>query len=40
VFALPRARVPVVKFVFPATSTRVDVTVNNMLPLVNTQLLR
>ncbi|KAJ9511267.1 hypothetical protein QJQ45_017142 [Haematococcus lacustris] len=40
VLALPKARVPVIKFVVPATGTRVDLTVNNMLPLVNTHLLR
>ena len=35
-----QARVPVVKFVYPPLRTRVDVTVNNMLALVNTRLLR
>eukprot|EP00887_Chlorella_sp_A99_P002114 scaffold21.g2114.t1 len=39
VLALPKARVPVVKFVVPATSTKVDVTVNNLLACVNTKLL-
>ena len=39
--ALPRARVPVVKCVAPASlgGTKVDVTVNNMLALLNTRLL-
>lgn len=38
--ALPKARVPVIKFTYAPTATRVDVTVNNMLATVNTQLLR
>lgn len=39
VLTLPKARVPVVKFVVPRTGTKVDVTVNNMLACVNTKLL-
>lgn len=40
VLALPKARVPVVKFVFPPTKTKVDVTVNNTLACINTKMLR
>jgi len=40
ILTLPKARVPVVKFVYPGSNTRVDVTVNNMLALINTHLLR
>jgi len=36
---LPKARVPVVKFVVPSTGTKVDVTVNNTLACINTKLL-
>lgn len=39
VVALPKARVPVCKFTYPATRTRIDVTINNMLACVNTRLL-
>lgn len=39
VLPLPKARVPVVKFVVPKTGTKVDVTVNNMLACANTKLL-
>jgi DNA polymerase sigma len=39
VLSLPRARVPVVKFVVPSTSTKVDVTVNNTLACINTKML-
>lgn len=39
VLTLPKARVPVVKFVVPRTGTKVDVTVNNTLACVNTKLL-
>jgi DNA polymerase sigma len=39
ILALPRARVPVVKFTVPATGTKVDVTVNNRLAVANTKLL-
>lgn len=39
VLALPKARVPVVKFVVPDGGTKVDVTVNNMLACINTKLL-
>ena len=39
ILALPKARVPVVKFTVPATGTKVDVTVNNTLAVVNTKLL-
>lgn len=37
---LAGARVPVVKFAIPGTATKVDVTINNSLPLVNTRLIR
>lgn len=37
---LPRARVPVVKFTYPPTDTHVDITVNNMLAVINTAMLR
>lgn len=37
--ALPRARVPVVKCTVPHTGTKVDVTVNNTLAVINTKLL-
>lgn len=40
IFALPKARVPVCKFTIAETNTRVDITVNNMLAIVNTKLLR
>ncbi|KAK9806970.1 hypothetical protein WJX72_009015 [[Myrmecia] bisecta] len=40
VLPLPKARVPVVKFVVGETGTKVDVTVNNILAIVNTKLLR
>jgi DNA polymerase sigma len=30
----------VVKFVYPATRTRVDITINNFLAIINTHLLR
>ncbi len=39
VLPLPKARVPVVKFVVPDTGTKVDVTVNNILACINTKLL-
>ena len=38
--ALAGARVPVVKFTMPEGSTKVDVTINNQLPLINTQLIQ
>ena len=37
--ALPKARVPVVKCTVPTTGTKVDVTVNNTLAVINTKLL-
>ncbi|WIA17294.1 hypothetical protein OEZ85_014161 [Tetradesmus obliquus] len=40
VFAIPRARMPVVKFEHPETGYQVDITVNNRLAVVNTKLLR
>ncbi|KAK9809730.1 hypothetical protein WJX73_000583 [Symbiochloris irregularis] len=40
VLLLPKARVPVVKLVAPTTNTRIDLTVNNLLAIVNTKLLR
>jgi TUTase nucleotidyltransferase domain len=40
VAALDKARIPVLKFVMPGGRTKVDVTVNNVLPLHNTRLLR
>lgn len=39
VLPLPKARVPVVKFVAPQTGTKCDVTVNNVLACINTKLL-
>jgi hypothetical protein len=39
VTALDKARIPVLKFVLPSTRTKVDITVNNVLPLHNTALL-
>ena len=39
VLALPKARMPVVKFLEPHTGVKVDITVNNLLALVNTKLL-
>lgn len=39
ILSLPKARVPVVKFVVPSTGTKVDVTVNNTLACINTKLL-
>ncbi|KAA6429974.1 MAG: Nucleotidyltransferase family [Trebouxia sp. A1-2] len=40
VLPLPKARVPVVKFVVGDTNTKVDITVNNILAIVNTKLLK
>eukprot|EP00891_Asterochloris_glomerata_P002806 jgi/Astpho2/2806/Aster-x0132 len=40
ILALPKARVPVIKFVVGATGTKVDVTVNNILAIENTKLLK
>lgn len=37
---LAGARVPVVKFVMPDATTKVDVTINNHLPLLNTMLIK
>lgn len=39
VLVLGRARVPVVKFVFPETETKVDITINNLLACYNTRLI-
>lgn len=39
VLVLGRARVPVVKFVFPDTETKVDITINNLLACYNTRLI-
>lgn len=39
VLVLGRARVPVVKFMFPATGTKVDITINNLLACYNTRLI-
>ena len=43
ILALPKARVPVVKFTLPGgegrVGAKVDVTVNNMLACINTKLL-
>ncbi|KXZ54605.1 hypothetical protein GPECTOR_4g670 [Gonium pectorale] len=38
VTALPKARTPIVKLTVPATQTRVDITINNLLALSNTRL--
>lgn len=40
VFAIPRARIPVIKLVWKATGTKVDITLNNDLAVANTALLR
>lgn len=40
VFAIPRARIPVIKFVWKPTGTKVDITLNNDLAVANTALLR
>lgn len=39
VLVLGRARVPVIKFVFPETGTKVDITINNLLACYNTRLI-
>ena len=39
VLALPKARVPVVKCLYPSTGTKIDVTVNNLLACVNTRMI-
>jgi hypothetical protein len=38
--ALDKARIPVLKFKLPQSSTKVDITINNELPLHNTRLLK
>ncbi|WZN64890.1 UTP:RNA uridylyltransferase [Chloropicon roscoffensis] len=40
VFAIPKARVPIVKFIEPETSIECDICVNNLLAVENTSLLR
>jgi DNA polymerase sigma len=40
VFAIPRARIPVIKLTWRPTGTKVDVTLNNDLAVANTALLR
>jgi DNA polymerase sigma len=40
VLALDKARIPVLKFTVPSSGTKVDITINNELPLHNTRLLK
>ena len=40
IFAIPRARIPVIKLVWKPTGTKVDITLNNDLAVANTALLR
>lgn len=40
VFPIPKARMPVVKFVVSSTGTKADITLNNRLAISNTKLLR